>query len=36
MKPGYFCLLLPTDVHMPGKQWGEACEMHKVIVKIHI
>jgi len=36
VKPGYSCLLLPTDAHMPGKQWDGACEMHKVIVKVHM
>ena len=36
MKPGYFCVLFPDDMHRPGTKYKKIEKIKKVIVKIAV
>jgi len=36
MYPGYFIVFFPDDGHMPCCQRDDPCDVHKVVLKVHV
>lgn len=36
LKPGFFMVLYPNDIHMPGATLGAPVACYKIVVKIHM